>query len=207
MKKKIYLEGGGEVKKGEAKEIDKKAIDNADNKNVYVLDLSSKNKGKQIMWKEFFPPYFKELGANKVDFISNAKSPEEIRKYFQESGILYIPGGDTELLIKNVQEKGLVNLIKSFNGVLIGMSAGAYLMCNQYIKIREENITKVGALQVVPIQMKAHYEEKFDSKLLKLSKGIDIYGVSNKAVIIWDRKLEFIGDIYLFSKGKKTKIN
>ena len=207
MAKKIYLEGGGAILEEEAKEIDSQAVQDAEKKSVYVLDMTGKDEVKIAKYREFFVHYFKDMGAEEVNFASTS-SLEEIPNEIVAAGILYVPGGDTEYLIEQVHEKELVDVIKSFEGVIIGMSAGAYLICKEYTKIRKDEINMISALEVVNIRMKAHYDEKFDSQLVKLSREEDIYGVSDKAVIIVkDKELTFIGDVYLFSKGEKTKVN
>ena len=207
MAKKIYLEGGGVTLEEETKEIDSQAVQDAEKKSIYVLDMTRRDEEKIIKYREFFVHYFKDMGAEEINFASTS-SPEKIRNGIAVAGVLYVPGGDTEYLIDQVHEKELVDVIKSFEGVIIGMSAGAYLMCKEYTKIKEDETKMVNALEIVDIRMKAHYDSKFDSQLIKLSQEKDIYGVSDKAaIIVRDKELTFVGNVYLFSKGKKTKLN
>jgi peptidase E len=206
MAKKIYLIGGGDVKEGKTKEIDTKAFADADNKNVFVLNLTTNDKQKITEYINFLNSYFKELGATNVSFASELNS-DKIIDQLNNSGLLYIPGGDTELLIKNVGDKGLDKYIKNYKGVIVGNSAGAYLMCSEYIKIRDSGIERFDSLGLVDARMKAHYTEEFDSTLNELSEEIDIYGVPECSALVWNNGLNFIGDIYLFSKGQKTKVN
>ncbi len=208
MAKEIYLEGGGATLKEETIHIDRAAMQKAKKKSVYVLDLTGRDEEKIATYREFFKEYFKKIGGEEINFAS-VSTVNEIKKGVQEAGVLYIPGGDTELLIENVKEKGLTESIKSFKGVIIGMSAGAYLMCSQYTKIREDKIDLINALGVLDFNMQAHYEEKFDPQLIELSKEKDIYAVTDKSAIMVNekRKPSFIGEVYLFSKGNKTKVN
>jgi len=207
MAKEIYLEGGV-ILDEEAIEIDKIAMQKAENKSVYVLDLTRKDEMRIRRDREFFKEYFRKLGGVVINFAS-ISNLEEIKKGIQKAGVLYVPGGDTELLIENINNKGLGDLIKSFKGIIIGMSAGAYLLCYQYTKIREGKIDMISALGVLDFRMKAHYEEKFDAQLLELSREEDIYAVANKSAIIVNEKgkLSFIGKVFLFSKGKKIKLS
>ncbi len=208
MAKKIYLLGGGNIRRGETKELDSKAFSETENKNVYVINLTTNDEQKIKDYKEFMMSYLKNLNAQEITFLSDFKSRKEIKKKINSAGLLYIMGGDTEILIENIKKMKIAPIIKSFKGVILGNSAGAYLLCRGYVKIKEsQNAEIIKALGLVKFYMKAHYKEEFDKILLKLSKGKKIYGIPEKCAIVFNDNLGFIGDIYLFSKGKKTKIN
>ena len=82
------------------------------------------------------------------------------------------------------------------------------MLCEGYVKIKDSQNEKIiKGLGLVKFYMIAHYKEEFDKTLLKLSKDKNIYGVPEKSAIVIDGNLEFIRDVYLFSKGRKHKIN
>ena len=209
MAMKIYLLGGRKIREGKTKEVDEQVFAELDNTKTYVLDFAKDDDVKLDEYKEFLRDYFKKLGAEEINFSSDKVSEEENINNIKESGLMNILGGDTELLIEKINKKGLVDAIKSFNGVIVGNSAGSYLMCKEYIKIREQMLKRIDSLGIVDLIMKAHYTSEFDHELLNLSKDVKIYGVPDESQIIVDDKgkLEFKGDLYLFSKGDKIKVN
>ena len=97
MTKKIYLEGGGDIRKGENDILDKDALSKSKNKKVYVIDLTSNDQEKVAQYRESLKEYFKRLGAEKVGFVSTSESLDKIKKQLNEAGIVYIPGGNTEV--------------------------------------------------------------------------------------------------------------
>ncbi len=205
MAKKIYLVGG-RVSSGGLREIDTKALEESENKKIFVINLTTNDQEILKEKRERHKKYFESLGAE-VTFISDLlDNPEQIKENLNNSGLLYISGGDTEILIKNVGEMELGPLIKNFNGIIEGNSAGAYLLCNEHVEKREAKL-KPG-LGLVNLRLKVHYNPELDSLLLELSKDKEIHAISENCAIVWDNKeLNFIGDIYLFSNGKKEKIN
>ncbi|MBI4116114.1 Type 1 glutamine amidotransferase-like domain-containing protein [Candidatus Pacearchaeota archaeon] len=208
MVKKIYLIGGGNIRSGETKELDSKALSEAENKNVYVINLTTNDKQKIKDYKEFMVSYLKSLNAQEINFLSDFKSHKETKTKINSSGLIYIMGGDTEILIENIKKMKIAPIIKSFKGIILGNSAGAYLLCRGYVKTKDsQNEEIVKGLGFIKFYIKVHYNKEFDKNLLKLSRDKEIYGVPEKCAIVLNDNLKFIGDIYLFSKGRKNKIN
>jgi len=205
MASKIYLEGGGRIKDRVFEKLEKRILSLVSNKVIFEIDFA--RYGEKLKERKIRDlNYFKELRAEEIFFSSDCDS-KDIKKRINESGILYIAGGDTELLLDRIRKEGLVDLIKKFPGIIIGNSAGAYACCREYVKIRDNDVKVIPSLGLVDFCCMAHYERKFDNKLLEFSKDRDIYGIPEPSTImIEDDKLSFIGDVYLFSKGEKIKI-
>ena len=203
---KIYLLGGADSKKGDTKVIDSKILSELDNKSVFVINLTTNDKAKIESYKQFWNFYFNEIGIKEINFLSDSNSHEYIKKKINSAGLIYIIGGDTELLIENAKKLKLLPLIKSFKGVILGNSAGAYLLCNQYIRTSDLKLAKGSGL--IKINLMVHYLDKFDKQLLELSKDKEIYAISEKSfIIISGKNKDYFGDIHLFSRGEKSKIN
>jgi len=206
MVKKIYLGGGADIRKGESDEIDKKALNEADNKNVLIINLTTNDKEKIISYRNYLDSYFNRLGAKNINFVSELNN-YDIKNNFESSGFLYIPGGDTQILIDNIKKKKLDSLIKNFKGIIMGNSAGAMILCNESICANEGREIMKG-LGLVSLAIDVHYEHTHDKRLKELSKIRDIYAIPEKSLIVLkDNEKIYIGDMYLFSKGEKTKIN
>jgi len=200
---KIYLMSG-HTSTGNLMDLDRRVLSWLDNKNVLVLNLSGTDKDRLQLKGEFFNVYFRKLGAEDVEFISEeTQNPEEL---FDKAGLVYLPGGDTITLLDNIRKKDLTSLISSFDGTLSGNSAGAYSFCPEYLRIRDDEVKTYPAIGLVDFWIKAHYGPKFDSILEELSQEREIYALSDGAAILYDGNLNFIGDIWKFSKGKKDRV-
>lgn len=208
MARKIYLEGGESHKTGIFFGLEKEALSETEDNKIFVLDFA--RHGEKISRKKIQDTeYFGSMDANILGFATDLDSEGDLINLINESEILYLPGGSTELLLERISEKGLVSTIKSYNKVIIGNSAGAYACCNEYFKIRENEVETIPSLGLVDLSCKAHYREDFDEELMKYSLTKDIYGVpEGSAIIVEDgEKIKFFNEVFLFSKGKKTKAN
>ena len=207
MAMKIYLEGGGRHSEKVFESLEGEILSSTDNKIIFILDFARED--DIIMEKkEKDIDYFKELGAEKINFASDCSSFEEIKEKMDESGVLYLAGGNTELLLEKIKEKNITSLIKSYNRIIIGNSAGAYACCKEYIKIRDNVKSISSSLGLVNFCCITHYKPEFDEPLKEYSNDRDIYAIPEPSVIVVeDGKLNFIGNIYLFSKENKTKVN
>jgi|TARA_Y100000310_G_C20584758_1_gene764802 peptidase E len=205
MPGKIYLEGGGDIREGENDELDLAAIGCAKNKRVYVLDLTSNDEEKVAQYRSFFEQYFKRLGVEEIGFASLSESLEEIKGKLGEAGIVYLPGGDTEVLIDNLRQRKIGSLLENLESVIIGNSAGAMVLCREAICAKEGREIMEG-VGVLDLAIEVHYDETHDEAMNELSEEREIYGVPEKgAIIAEDGNLEFVGEVYLFSKGKKER--
>lgn len=205
MVQKIFLEGGGDIVAGELKSLDKLALNETKHKKVFVLDLSTNNLEKIKKYRSFLEKYFEELGAKCISFISLASSNMKIKENFEDSDLLYLPGGDTEILLKNIKEKGIVELIKKFNGVILGNSAGALVLSKNVIITRDEDNPETkcfGGLGLFNFSVEVHYTGEQDKELSELPKNLKIYTIPERSAIVFSNgEVEFIGNIGLFKSN------
>jgi len=207
MARKIYLEGGGDIRKGENDHLDRKALNESKNKKVYILDLTSNDREKVAQYRLSLEEYFRRLGAKKVDFVSTSQSLNEIEEKLMSAGVVYIPGGDTEVLINNLKHRKISSLLINLESIFVGNSAGAMVLCNEAICAYEKRGI-IDGLGLVGIAIDVHYDKTHDKKLNELSKKREMYAIpEGSAIIFKNGKLSFIGNIYKFSNKKKIKIN
>ncbi len=197
----------GHSSTGELEEIDRKALVDADNKNVLVLNLSFDDKDKNNSKKDFFKKYFKEVGADNVSFVDHGTNGQEAGELFRETGLLYLPGGDTLTLLSNLRDRGLVGLIFSFPGVISGNSAGAYALCPEYLRVGYGNVETHRSFGIVDFWVKAHYDPKFDADLRNLSSDKSVYAIKDGSAVVVGDELEFIGNIWKFADKRKLKVH
>ncbi|MDP2672813.1 MAG: Type 1 glutamine amidotransferase-like domain-containing protein [Nanoarchaeota archaeon] len=181
---KIYLEGGN--KRGEFvyKLTDKKAISQSGNKTIMILNYTRRDPKRIKEEMILFSKYFLKLGAKKVYVASNFNK-NELHAKLKESGLIYLPGGDTKLLMRNLKEKGLVSLLKnSFEKVIIGNSAGAIVLCNEGFFFERERTKKLDGIGLAKISIYVHYTNQNRSDLKILSKDRKIYPIPERKTLI-----------------------
>jgi peptidase E len=204
MTQKIYFVGGGDITEGELIEIDQKAINDSKTKSLYVLDLTTQDPIKLEKYRNFMKTYFSKLGILNIDFISLSKSKKEIEENFKKSDILYIPGGDTETLLNNLIKKDIPKLIKSFNGIILGNSAGALVLCKKTLITKDEKNSETKILKglgLVPFSVEVHYDSSQDEELSKIDPKIEIYAIAERSALIWNNtKIETIGSVIHFKR-------
>ena len=204
MARKIYLLGLRHSEFPFVKE-EKEAVDLSETKNMFVIDFARYGEKYIKEKKKADFKMFKGYGAKKVEFTSNLND-EEIKQRIKETDLIYIAGGDTIKLLGEIKQKNLEGLIKSFEGIIVGNSAGAYVCCKGFVE--ETNRKIIPGFGMVNIFIKAHYVSEFDNMLSELSEKEKIYAIPDSSVIVVEKgKLSFRGDVYKFVKGKKEKIN
>lgn len=206
MVKRFYLMSG-HCSNGDLMGIDGEAIATSGYREVLVLNMASEVPEKIREKEEFFEGYFSSLGAERVNIVTE-ETPEEILfDSFKKVGLVYLPGGDTKTLIRNLVSKGLVPCIESFDGVVSGNSAGVYALCPEYLRIGHGETEIIPSLGIMDFWSKAHYKSSFDKELERLSLERVIYALQDKSALVVDSDISFIGDVWIFSEGKKERVS
>lgn len=203
MKRKIrILIGGGRIWSGETKEIDKKVISIAKENqlplNVLFFPTSSADRDDYI---NAFETEYANLGCSMytVKLHKNKYSKKILTDLFTNSGIVYLGSGDPEVFSTTLKEKKLykhfTSLLKNFNGMLVGLSGGAALLCEGYLDLSKNDSTiKHGFGIIENIILIPHYkpsEKVLNENYLKL-KDLEIACFDNN--LIYER--------ILFKNGK-----
>jgi len=202
MGQKVYLLGGGRDSE-KYMEFGEEIANKSSNKSLFIIEWAKDNDDN----RDFLRNYFSKVGYERIVFVTEFDSFEDIEKNMGDSGVLFIAGGVTENLIEKVEREGVGKLIKSFEGIIVGNSAGAYLLSKGYVDKERSKILK-DSLGVVNIICKAHYREEFDDYLILLSENEEIYGLGEGSYILFDSgDLSFSGEIYLFKDGERRKVD
>ncbi len=198
MKRKIrILIGGGRIWSGETKEIDKKVIFIAQENhlplNVLFFPTSSGDRNDYI---NAFETEYANLGCsiNIVRLHKKRYSKKILTDLFTNSSIVYLGSGDPEVFITILKEKRIykhfISLLKTFDGILVGLSAGAALLCEGYLDLSKEDYTVRHGFGILEnIILIPHYkpsEKVFNEDYLKL-KDLEIACFDNN--LIFDRIL------------------
>ena len=197
----IYFIGGEDVKKRTMKEIYIRALSEAKNKKVLVLLWTTENEEKRKKYAKILSDYFYDVGAEKVIAVEPNIDKEQLEKLIGEVGVIYLPGGLPEVLIKYARKYNLESLLKNFNGVIIGNSAGALALCKDVIITKDEDHPEtkiIKGIGLVDFSIEVHYDESRDDELKNLAKDRTIYAVSEDSAIRYDGNFEFFGKVRVF---------
>jgi hypothetical protein len=67
-------------------------------------------------------------------------------------------------------------------------------------------VKMVTGLGLVDFGVKVHYKPSKDIELKRLSKEEKIYAIPERSALVYDNgRLSFIGDVYVFQNGEKTR--
>jgi dipeptidase E len=204
---KYYLLGGENTHKRDAKQVNQIAFnDAAEAPRVLVFSWARASFDRTYMKGKLLFDYFRSLGASSVNFVNYSTTHAQIEEKIFESDLVYLTGGVPSMLVERLQKLGVDSLLKNFEGVIVGRSAGALALCKKcVITYRSDSSVRViDGLGLVDLTIKAHYRLGIDEKLKKLSKEYDIFAVPKGSALIYDNgKLSVINAVYLFHRGER----
>lgn len=76
---------------------------------------------------------FSEYGIEDVKWVYYyGQTLDEQIKLIENADILYFPGGAPDLMFQRIKDKGLIDVLKTFEKIVIGSSAGAMIQLKNY---------------------------------------------------------------------------
>ncbi len=210
---KIYFLGGEYIEKRDSEKINRKAFADAGGAPaILVFPWTRQIIDKADPKRKMMADYFEYLGASKTEFAESADSLQRIMEKINSSNLIYLPGGLTKLLVERLKKAKIAALLKRYDKVIIGNSAGAHALCKKYIGMRgqdDREATEIArGLGLVDFAVVVHYDVSYDKELKTLSEkyNMKIYAIPGRSALVYDSKdIKFLGDACLFYKGKKTK--
>lgn len=143
-----------------------------------------------------------------------------VDEYISEASLIFLSGGDTYIQNEFFKKINLSEKIKSFNGLVIGQSAGAINMAfdafNSPEEMEESEPLFFTGLGLTNINVEPHFvldSSLFDeaklyqrNSILSESNNRDIYGQCDGSHILIsdDNKAMIYGETYLISNGNIT---
>lgn len=205
----LYLLGGEDLEKRDSKEINRKAFrDAGGHPLVVVFPWTSKATGRQDIYRRMMVDYFKELGAKGVRFVEPTLPYTEMVKLVEESDLIYLPGGDPKLLIELMRNTGAAHLLRTYDKVIVGNSAGAVALAQEYVLLAEEGYNTFiisSGLGLMDFGVAVHYEPSMDAQLENLSTSRNIIAIPEGCALLYsDCSISLLGNVALFQEGKKT---
>jgi peptidase E len=204
---KLYFLGGENVAKRDATEINSLAFEDAGGSPaVVVFPWARPSFDASYRRRERVTAYFRSLGASSVEFADYSDPQGDIAAQVACCDLIYLTGGQLSTLITRLQSRGVDALLRSFEGVVVGRSAGALalgrkcLVTNRYSKA----CRVVDGLGLVDFSVKVHYLPSQDPLLNRFSKKEKIYGIPQRAAVTYhEGAVAFLGEVCCFENGEK----
>jgi len=114
------------------------------------------------------------------------------------------------VLLSRLKSRGVDGVLRSYRGVVVGRSAGALVLGRSCLVTNRYNrkTRVVAGLGLVDFSVKVHYEPSKDDLFRKLSKTGKVFAIPPRAAVVYDDGvLSFVGDVFLFENGEKTRVN
>jgi peptidase E len=204
---KLYLLGGENIVKRDAREINQRAFCDAGGEPyVLVFSWARASFDRTYKRRKRLFDYFRSLGASNVEFVEYSDAREEIARKIEGSDLLYLTGGLVSALIERLKNKGVDKMLHKYERVVVGRSAGASVLCQKgIVTVRSNSATRFRqGFGLADVTVKVHYKPSKDHELKKLSKEEKIYAIPACSALVCDNgTLSSVGDVYLFQNGEK----
>lgn len=208
---KYYLLGGENTHRRDAEEVNQRAFnDSGKAPRVLVFSWARASFDRAYPKSKLLFDYFKCLGASTVNTVDYSCTFEDVKEKIFASDLVYLTGGVPTVLVERLKKSGIRILLRDFEGVIVGRSAGALALCEKcVITCRSTSEVKIiDGLDLVDITLKAHYRLDRDKELIELSKEQDIFAVPKGSALICDNgNFSFINTVYLFHDGQRQALS
>jgi peptidase E len=207
---KMYFLGGENIVKRDSREINEQAfLDAGGAPAVVVFSWARASFDKTYKRRKRLFDYFQSLGAITVEFAEYSDTLEEVTRKVECSDLIYLPGGLASVLVERLKNRSVDRLLRKYDGVVVGRSAGALALGKKCIVTknrRKPTSTIISGIGLVNFSVKVHYRPSKDDELKRLSKEEKIYAIPERSALVYDNDtLSFIGNVYLFQNGEKTR--
>jgi len=208
---KYYLLGGENTHKRDAEQVNQRAFHDAgEAPKILVFSWARASFDKTYTKSKLLFDYFRSLGASTVNTVDFSSTNVDIKKKMAESDLVYLTGGVPSMLVERLRELGVDGLLRSFEGVIVGRSAGALALCRRCVITYRSNLSVkvIDGLGLVDLTLKTHYRLGKDTELRELSKTQEIFAVPRGSALIYENEnLLFINNVYLFRNGERQSLS
>jgi len=134
--------------------------------------------------------------------IDNRIDKEDARKIIEKSDVIYIMGGVPHIEMQNIQSYDLIKPLINFEGIIIGVSAGAINMNKNVCYIDEENnIKEYAGIGLTDFNIAPHLDFNnidYLKEIFRVSKVRKTIALPNESFIrVEDGIPEIIGEHYI----------
>lgn len=159
-------------------------------------------------WFEQVKNHYSLLGVKEFEIIEE-ESVERMKQQIDSADILFLTGGRPDRLIDKIHDLKLLPAFQSFNGIIIGYSAGALALCKWCLITEDddypETFMRMG-LGLFPEMVEVHYKPEIDSELIPIAKIQPIYAIPDgSALIVKGASIQVVNNVVLFDLRKRKK--
>lgn len=196
------------------KDIEKNLKDDINIDSFVFIPTAPENIDISEKYFDLTKNLFQSIGINfkTSTLLDRRYSSKEAKKIIKNATAIFLSGGDTLNQFKFIKEYQLKKVLDEFNGVLMGLSAGA-INLGKTSMVFKENLDSADKIYdgfgISPITVIPHFEpieSNFNEKIFKLSSDNLIFCITDNSAIKVTSDLEFFGDIYLLDRGKMLKL-
>lgn len=181
---------------------------------VFVASEFEKDHENTDRYFNFFLNMFRESGIvfSNACVVDGRMTKGEAQQVVASADVLWLAGGDTPTQYGYFETYDLIPVIKTRDGINIGMSAGAINMAKTAIctvTCEHDELKIYNALNLVDISVEPHLNSvNISDELILLSERYPIYGMCDDSVIICeDDEVTYLGDIFLIDKCTVKRIS
>jgi dipeptidase E len=209
---KLYFLGGENTAKRDSKEINEAAFRDAGKvPTIAVFPWARPSFDRVYAHRKRLFDYFRSLGAGTIDFADYNETATEIESKIECSDLLYFSGGLASVLVERLKKKSLDRLLRKYEGIIVGRSAGALALCKKCVVTKNRyapTSRMISGIGLVRFGLKAHYKPSKDNELKILSRSQKIYAIPERSALVYNNgALSFIGTVFLFQNGEKIQVD
>ncbi|WP_290370660.1 Type 1 glutamine amidotransferase-like domain-containing protein [Peribacillus sp. Bi96] len=199
--------GGGNPLAGELDNVMSYLSNHVEVGNKILVIPFATEDSKLDGWFSSVKKSFEDIGIEHIKLLDYRLTNQEMQNEIKDHNILYFTGGRPEKLMESLIAKELIQAIKGFSGLMVGVSAGALVFCRDCIITKDEYYPEtqvIKGLELVDFSVEVHYDGTLDEELFPLSNNRDIYAIPNGSAIFWDNEvITPIHNVSLFRKSNK----
>ncbi|MBA3046120.1 MAG: Type 1 glutamine amidotransferase-like domain-containing protein [Candidatus Thermoplasmatota archaeon] len=218
---KLYLLGGEDIRKRTSRHIMQQALDNVGpNPTAFIFPWTGDSVDHEGEYRAVMTEYFMDLGAQTVQFAEPWDPYGALAKKAAISDLIYLPGGNPAILVDRMLLSRADEIFAEFDGVIIGNSAGALGLCRKYAAVVGQGGAQLTrffkGFGELDFAISVHYMSDGnhdsgispDSELIALSEksATKIFAILDNSALIYEKgKLEFMGNVFQFHRGIRTR--
>ena len=152
-----------------------------------------------------------DITFNKAYLIDNRVDKDLAKDYILKSNIIFLMGGDTKKQIDSVKEYDLFEILKSKEGIILGVSAGSINQSSRVVYKNDYNnyvIEDYEGLGYIDINIYPHLDFNnidYLKEVFEVSNYTKTVALPNNSFIrIENNNIDFVGEYYTIQNSKIT---
>lgn len=152
-----------------------------------------------------------DITFNKAYLINNRVDKDLAKDYILKSNIIFLMGGDTKKQIDSVKEYDLFEILKSKEGIILGVSAGSMNQSSRVVYKNDYNnyvIEDYEGLGYIDINIYPHLDFNnidYLKEVFEVSNYTKTVALPNDSFIrIENNNIDFVGEYYTIQNSKIT---